>query len=253
MVREEEIASTLLKRYDCLYSLNKKPQDKRELVESLEIPRSTLNDIVRDLEQSELVEYVNGKWNTTQSGRLASILHHKYIEQLDDLSRASSVIDETEGEIGWDFLEGVDVQKTHPSVHDDITLALLDYTEAATKVRAVTPCLVTGYGRDIHETMSDNDDYEIIVSTEVLDWSQSADSTIILDLIDCQSISLLQGDIPFSFGLWIFDADAVAVVAFTDQGIAGLLNNGTEKALTWAKEKYDCVRQRSKPIDKSYV
>jgi len=49
----DELATVLLKRYECLNALINHPQAKPELVDTLDMPRSTLDDVVRELEQAE--------------------------------------------------------------------------------------------------------------------------------------------------------------------------------------------------------
>jgi len=43
----DELATVLLKRYECLNALINHPQAKPELVDTLDMPRSTLDDVVR--------------------------------------------------------------------------------------------------------------------------------------------------------------------------------------------------------------
>jgi len=49
----DELATVLLKRYECLNALINHPQAKPELVDTLDMPRSTLDDVVRELEQAD--------------------------------------------------------------------------------------------------------------------------------------------------------------------------------------------------------
>jgi len=64
----------------------------------------------RELEQADLVEYRDGDWYSTQSGRLACRAHRNYLDQLDNLGDVSSVLDfmDTDEEVSWAFIEGAD-------------------------------------------------------------------------------------------------------------------------------------------------
>jgi len=70
-----ETARVLRRRYDCLRAIVTEPREKRALVEATETPRSTLDDIVRELESAGLVTYDDGVWRPTTSGRVAAEVH----------------------------------------------------------------------------------------------------------------------------------------------------------------------------------
>jgi len=56
----DELATVLLKRYECLNALINHPQAKPELVDTLDMPRSNFDDVVRELEQAD-AEFVQ-RW-----------------------------------------------------------------------------------------------------------------------------------------------------------------------------------------------
>jgi len=53
----------------------------------------------------------------------------------------------------------------------------------------------------------------------------------------------LRASIPFSYGLSIFDHDRAGITIFTEQGIAGLIVNDTDDALSWAEKQYERVNR----------
>jgi len=91
----DELATTvLLKRYECLNALINHPQAKPELVDTLDMP--SFNSLMMSFVSSNkqiLVEYRDGDWYSTQSGRLACRAHRNYLDQLDNLGDVSSVLD----------------------------------------------------------------------------------------------------------------------------------------------------------------
>jgi len=100
-----------------------------------------------------LVEYRDGDWYSTQSGRLACRAHRNYLDQLDNLGDVSSVLDfmDTDEEVSWAFIEGADTYETHSSIQDAVMTTLLDFVEVATDVRVVTPNVVAGYADRFYE------------------------------------------------------------------------------------------------------
>lgn len=148
------LANILLKRYECLRVLVDHPQAKRDLVETLDIPRSTLDDIVRELEQAGLVEYTDGQWHSTHPGRSACRVHREYLNQLVSLADASPILDAmpADTDVSWEFINGADIYETHSSIPDAVMTTLLDYVEAATEVRIVTPNVVAGHGAQFYHS-----------------------------------------------------------------------------------------------------
>jgi len=218
------------------------PQAKPELVDTLDMPRSTLDDVVRELEQADLVEYRDGDWYSTQSGRLACRAHRNYLDQLDNLGDVSSVLDfmDTDEEVSWAFIEGADTYETHSSIQDAVMTTLLDFVEVATDVRVVTPNVVAGYADRFYEMgiSGRNATFEMIIPPEVHAWFHSTYPSISTDVLNDPDVDVLRASIPFSYGLSIFDHDRAGITIFTEQGIAGLIVNDTDDALSWAEKQY---------------
>lgn len=88
----------------------------------------------------------------------------------------------------------------------------------------------------------------MIIPPEIHRWFHSTHPSVSVDALNDPNVTVLGDSIPFSFGLSIFDDDCVVVIAFTEQGIAGLLVNDTDDALNWAEEQYERVKQKADPI-----
>ncbi|RRJ31877.1 hypothetical protein EIK79_06255 [Halocatena pleomorpha] len=248
----EDFANLLHRRCEYLRALIDHPQDKRNLVEMLDTPRSTLDDVVRELEQAGLVEYIDGQWHPTHSGRLACCVHQDYLNNLANLIDTSSVLDalHANSEVSWEFIEGADVYKTHPGVLDSVIPTLLDHVEMATDIRIVSPSIVAGYGKqfDKNKIFGPESTFEMIISPKIQKWIYSMHQTAIIEALDKPDVCLLCAPISFSFGLSIFDSQRAGITIFTPQGIAGLIINDTESALAWAEELYESVKQDASPI-----
>ncbi|WP_423745201.1 hypothetical protein V5735_04080 (plasmid) [Haladaptatus sp. SPP-AMP-3] len=248
----EDIATTLLKRNECVRALVNQPHTKPELVETLDMPRSTLDDVIRELEQVDLVEYRDGQWYPTFLGQMVFHVHRDYLGQLGRLTDALPVLDslDTDTEVNWPFIEGADTHETHSRVQDAVMTTLLDHAEAATTVRVVTPNIVAGYGDRFYRngTSGREASLEVIIPPEVHEWFYSTYPSVATDVLDDPNANVFHASIPFSFGLSIFDSDRAGITVFTDQGIAGLIVNDTNDALMWAEEQYDRVKQNAEPI-----
>jgi len=221
-------------------------------VKSQGTPRSTLDDIIRDLEQAGLVEYEDGLWHPTYLGRVAYRVHCNYLDHLESLSETSPVLEDMDTNSGvcWEFLNGADAYETHPSVQDGVLTELLEYAEEASDIRVATPQVVAGYGDRFYQRGVINEDYslEIIIPPEVHQWFHSTHSSITADVSTDSNVIVFCASIPFHFGLAIFDDKYATVTVFTDQGIAGLLVNDTNDALSWAENQFKRAKQDAEPI-----
>lgn len=248
----KDIATVLLKRYECLHALVNQPQTKPKLVDTLDMPRSTLDDIVRELERADLVEYRDGDWHPTHSGRLACRAHRDYLDQLNSLGDVSAVLDsmDTDEEVSWAFIDGADTYEAHSSIQYAVMMTLLDFVEVATDVRVVTPNVVAGYADQFYESgiSGRNAAFEMIIPPEVHAWFHSTHPSVATDVLNDPDVDVLRASIPFSYGLSIFDDERAGVTIFTEKGIAGLLVNDTNNALAWAEEQYERVKQNADPI-----
>lgn len=246
------LEAVLNARHACLRALIDRPQAKRDLVETLEIPRSTLDDIVRELEDAGLVEYRDGTWSPTHIGRLAHRAHREYLKRLECLIDVAPILGklDPESEIGWAVIDDADVHETHPNVPDAVMPTLLDHVAAATTVRIVTPRLVAGYGDELYRRGVAGQDasVEIIVPPEVDDWVRSEHPAVATDLFDDPAIDAFRASVPFSVGIWMFDDERASVTVFTERGIAGLIVTDTPAALSWAEKRYESVKRAAEPV-----
>jgi|AntDeeMetagen134_2_1112570.scaffolds.fasta_scaffold00170_32 predicted transcriptional regulator len=247
-----DLADILLKRYECLRTLADQPRAKPELVESLEIPRSTLDDIVRDLENADLVEYPNGKWQLTLLGQYTLDHHTHYKKGLESLTEADPVIKELPRETPVErrFLLDADVHLATGPVPDEVMQIFLDAVESATHVRGVTSLAMAGYVEPFYRAATTDTDshLEVVLPLETFErlrtlHPDSADKAMADD-----DITLYHTDVPVTFSLWIGDDDHAGLIVYANQGVQGIIVNDTNDALNWANEQYNHIREDAKPI-----
>lgn len=248
----EELASVLLKRFECLRAIVEQPQDKRELTETLDMPRSTLDAVVHELDRVGFVEYVDGLWRLTYVGRAAYHIQECYLEQLLSLGDASPMLDvlHADSEVSWEFIDGADIHETHPGVPDAVVTRFLDYVDAARDVRHATPRLYIGHGERLYRSGTSGNDstFEIIAPMEVYEWIHTRYPTATSEALDHSRVSALHAPVPVSFGLTIFDDERAGVTIFSERGIAGLVVNDTDDALAWAVDQYDRMKRAAEPV-----
>lgn len=247
----EDLASVILHRYECLDAIVTQPRSKPDFVESLDIPRSTLDDIVRELERAELVEYEGGLWQPTHPGRIAHQLQRQYFDTLESLADASPVIEvlPVDDDIHPSIIDGATVHEPQPHVVDAELSPLLDHAKASTGVKIAMPRVVRGFGRKFSEKILTDGDttFEMVAPTEVHEWF-AAESRTVAENLELSNLLFRRGSVPFSFGLTIFGVQSMAITAFTDHGVAGCIINDSERAVRWAEDKYNHAKTGSEPV-----
>jgi len=247
-----DLADVLLKRYECLHTLGNHPQAKPELVSSLDIPRSTLDDIFRDLERADLVEYHNGKWQLTLLGRYTLDHHTRYKDGLESLTDAAAIVEELPQEtaVKRRFLIDADVHVATGPVPDEVMQVFLNAVESASHVRSVTPLAMASYADSFYRraTAGSDSQLEVVLPLETFERLRVLHPDQTDKAMADENTTLYHGNVPVTFSLWIGDDDHAGLIVYADQGVQGILVNDTDDALAWANEQYDHIQENAKPI-----
>ena len=241
------VGPLIFKRYDTLHALTQAPHTKPELAESLEIPRSTLGDILRELEHANLIRYLDGHWQTTLISKCMVHTHEQYVEHLASLREMESLTDVLGAESPLDcaFLIGADVHKSEAALPDEVMHVLLEAAESASRFRIFTPAAISSYVQPFYEHATNGNDprVEVIVKPTLFEQLRAHNASVMNEAVDDDRITFFTAEIPVSFGLWIADNDSVGVLLFGDSGIRGILTNDSAPALAWAEDQYEQVKQ----------
>ena len=248
----DDLGTVLTERHSYLRVLIEHPRSKRDLEDAVDVSRSTLDRALRDLATADLARYEDGVWMPTLLGWCSYRAQEAYRDQLSTLAEAAPILNHLsiDEPIGCAFLDGADVYEADPSMPDAVIQTLLDSVEHATEVYVATPVVVTGFAEEFYECVKISERYslEMILPTQVFEQVHTAFPTLTNELMNDGNVHLYRASIPFSFGLWIADADEVGIVVFTEQGLGGILVNDTDDALDWATDQYERAKQEADPV-----
>ena len=87
-----EVIDALASRSDLIDALSAEPKDKREIVDELDVSRSTVDRAIRELEVLRVVEYGSGGLTLTFAGRLLVREYRGFEERVASVLDAQSVI-----------------------------------------------------------------------------------------------------------------------------------------------------------------
>lgn len=246
-----EIAGIVNGRWDCLDAIVRDPGAKGELVDRLDTPRSTLDDIVRELEQVGLVEYVDGEWRATTVGYYAHNSYEQFVGSLEGLQAVGDVLDPLcdVRSVGPAMLDGAVAHEATDPVPDAVIEEFLARIDEACRIRGFAPRAISGYADAVPERAAKSGTtLEMVTTPDIYKQLSTLYPPTERSDAERELVSLFAGPIPFEYGLWIGDNSHAGLIVYTDHGIKGLIINESDAAVEWATEQYEEVRENATPV-----
>lgn len=246
-----DLLRTINRRRACLQAIVAEPQEKRELVETLSTPRSTLDAIVRELEQADLVAYRNGVWRATVAGRAAAAVYTDCIESLESIHAAGTLLSTLEGSPPpAAVIDGAKTFMATDPVPDAVLVEFLDRIAAADRIRGVAPRALSGYtGQVFTRAVKTGSTLEFVLAERVLSQLSQIDPETVANRLDHEALSVYTVPVSIEFGFWIADSpEHLGIIVYADRGIKGILVNDSDDAISWAQTQYDSIRADASPV-----
>lgn len=241
------LADVLLKRKEYLEMFDRFPATKATLVEELDVPRSTLDDVIRELEAHDLVKYEDGQWVVTNVGSCAQDIHAAYCERLDSLKEATEILNRLPADCPLDatVITGAKAYETHPKVLDSSLEVAFRYLDSASTVRVVTPKAVGASAIAFYERVTSNEEYslEVIAPMAILDHFKERHEEFADEVRTDDDTVVYESAVPFDVCLWVVPDDHVGIVVFTDWGVRGGLINDSDDAIEWGIAQYEEIKR----------
>lgn len=245
-----DVVDVLSKRRELLAAVVEDPRDKRDLVDGLGIPRSTLDRAIRGLETAGLVEHVDGVYRATLFGRTALETHERYLRTVSDLASVADVIEPlpSDSPVGRAFLEGSRSALSRPHAPDGVVEHLFESVREASHVRGVAPVALTGHTGPFREAaIGEEGRLDLVMSPDVFDLLIETEGERMVADMEAGDVNFYRGSIPFGFGLWLADEEA-GIVVYTGTGVNGVVTNDAPAAVEWARDLYEQVRRDAVPV-----
>lgn len=249
----DDVADVLRKRGRCLEALVAGPRSKRDLRDAFDIPRSTLDRAIRELEDAGLVEAAGPGYRATAFGRVAHRAHEEYLASLGAACDAADVLWALPPDTALDhaFLDGATVCESSPFAPDNVVETLFESVGDADHVRGVAPIAMTGYTEEFRDrALAGGGRLTLVLAEGVVETLERAQETEWNETVAHADVTLHRAAVPFEFGLWLADAREAGVVVYTDTGIRGIVRNDSAAALAWAEEQYERAVRSATPLDR---
>ncbi len=220
---------------------------KRDLVDDLDVSRSTIDRGIRELEGIGLIERTDGKYRRTLCGRLALAEYDAFESRIDGLIEGSSVLSKLPPDADFDaaVLDGAEIvrAKRH-SPHVPVS-RLGDVVSRATHVRAMAPAVmpqqVETYRTGIVERGLTA---EVVLSDAVVGRLVAAYPDALEEALETGRLSLRRTEESIPYSLLVADTPdgrEIGALVYGDSGVRAFVGNDDPAAVAWAE---DCLAER---------
>lgn len=249
-----ELVDLLRRRSELLAALRDRPRPKRDLVDDLGVPRSTLDRALRELEAADLVAYEDGVYALTSVG-------NHLVAEFDAFTERASIAVELEPVLRWIDPADLDLDLRHLSDAEVWTPEPSDpwamvnrhvrALETADRVRGMLPLV----GLHAVETVRDRvveggATVRLVVEPTVAETLRDDESyaPLFRDLQahDGHVVSVSDREIPFFLG--VFDDEFVQIGVDEEKEPRALLETDDDAALSWARETLDAYERAVTPL-----
>lgn len=259
MSGQREIPDTLdiiRKRSDVLAELSEEALYPRDLVERLEVSRSTITRALGTLEELELTQKRDGKYVATRLGEIAVHRFENYRTEIKTLVSTKSLVQafpETDPP-PVEIVERADIflRSEHGAFRPPEVVEETLREERGDTI-AYFPTLINPNLPRVwyHNAIKSGNEMAIVLDEETFDRLETRYPDELATIAGQSDSSLYVGDGP-SYGLICIDAGnhfTVLIVIYSGGGIEGTIVNQSIELHKWVKELFDQIRANADCID----
>ncbi|WP_424017335.1 tetratricopeptide repeat protein [Halorientalis pallida] len=253
-----EYMSLVGQRAEFLEYLCENTAQKRDLIDDLDVSRSTVDRALADLQDVGLVCYEDGTYETTATGVLAVKQYRAHIDKSADIRAAHEALRPLPPDTRLDpaMVVGASVSITE----EPRPYAALQPVESAisdaTEIRALLPNIADSRFVELYRNrIREGVDVEMVVSPELADRLREQFPTICQQMSTQDSFAAHEAEVP-PFGLLLADNEGVttvSVVVYTETGsVHAVVHTGTLDAVRWAEGLYEDVLTDATEVTSSF-
>lgn len=242
----------LLRRATLLACLTAGPTAKRDLVEQLDVSRSTVDRAVRELEEVRLVERTPDGLALTLPGRLALRKYRECLGVAAGLVEAGPILDALPPETEFDtaMLHGARVVGTEQHAPQRPVDEFTSLATSADAVHCVLAAFVPEHVTACCERAAESDlDAEVVFAEPVVS-SLTPDTEETLKRATAGTLSAYRLDVAAPYSLVVAENDDGAragVLVADESGVRGFVSNDGPAAVSWADDEFERWRDRAEP------
>lgn len=246
---------TIRRRTPVLRALDSAPTPTSELIDALDLSRSTIDRAVEELEAVGLVETRDGGHVLTPAGDLAVSEYGRYEERLDALAEAADLLATLPRDAEIPPAALCDARIVRPRRHapQRPIQPFCDLLDAADSARlffpAVVPTEVESCRRNVVE---DDTTVELAVTDPVVERLASDFRDDLAAALDTGRLRIRRVAPSLPYSLAVADrpeGPATGLLVHADRGLRGFVGNDDSDAVAWARDRLDDCWTAGTPLD----
>ena len=251
-----EVEETLSSRAEWIERLSIQPYAKRDLVDTLDVSRSTVDRGIRDLEVLGLIERSQSGLMSTLYGRLAAQEYRMFERRVDSVLDAQSVLSALapDAEVDIDVLEGAEIVAAGTAAPHIPGSRLEDAIREADRCRLLSRAYSHAESVDlVHERIvRGRMTGALVFGSEVFDHLRSNHAEKLQEWVATGRFDLFAAD-DLPFGLFLTErtqeTQVCLVVYDRDNTIAGLIINDSDAAVEWGERIYRAYEEQAERVE----
>jgi predicted transcriptional regulator len=251
-----EVWEIVARRADLLGELRDGPQEKRALVSSLGVSRSTVDRAIAELTSLGLVAEGEGRIRSTAAGDLVASLHRDAVAGLDELLTLTPYLDGLDECIRPPpcFFGASDVTTEENGTHAPAERLIESFLDAD-RCRLVRGSIRPAFSADVRERMLDGSlVVDATLCRDSIAFLRSYHGADLAQVLDTEHLTVREYPEPLHSGLYLFETDGDVSVSLTihaerNDAVRVLLETDRPEAVGWAERTLREVRERSSRVE----
>lgn len=233
--------------------------NKSELVDALDVSRSTVYKAVRELEEWQLVTKTSDGYQLTSFGRAVVGEFTEFRKTVDRMSdfRTASTTELLENTVPASILrEGEFVTPARRAPERPFEV-LSESLKGAETVLGFSPVL----GRQYLELLEDRSmnhgvEFDIVTNPEIIDYVLAEHRGVIERILSENRLKIWRTESELRYGMVVLESDApkLTVLVHTERGtLTGLLQTDAPEAIEWGHQQFEEYKNGASRIDVELV
>lgn len=251
---DNELVSVINRRMELLESLQQ-PRDKPDLIEALDVSRSTIDRAIRRLESLGLVAREE-QYRLTPAGRLAVDLFEGFTDDLEDVAEVKELLAALppDAPVGMPLVRDAEVLVAPgPTPTEPIRTGLED-VKSADRIHLLIPQVTLPEGLSIiRGAVADGEtSAKCVLSRALVDHLRQDDGTWLADVVEIRGCELRAVDrLPYGLGtLRGPDGRQAGLIVYGPEGnLRGLVRNDSFQAFAWGETVFREYYEDAEPLD----
>lgn len=247
-----DVVDLFRRREEIIVCLAEEPRDKRTLVEELDIPRSTLDRAIRELEAVNVVNYKEGKYRVTPVGRRIARNFFSFLERAELIMELEPFLQWTpkhEFDLDLRYLEDAELLLSKSNDPYAMVNHHVEALKNASSFRGILPLIgFHAFETAYEQVMENGANHEVIVTPGVVETMETEEcyASLYRPLLghDGFSISVYDGSIPYFLG--VFDDETVQIGIDENEKPRALIETDHPEVQSWANDTISHYKQQAK-------